>query len=64
MHIAVISLTGGETYWVEHQHAIESKAAEYGYTVSFAAPQSETDYKTQGDMVRQAIIATWDGIII
>ena len=64
IHIAVISLTGGESYWVDYQHAIENGAARYGYNVSFAAPQSEMDYKTQADMVRQAIDRRVDGIIV
>lgn len=64
IHIAVIALTGGEAYWVDFQHAVASKAALYGYDVSFAAPQSEMDYKTQADMVRQAIIRRVDGIIV
>ena len=64
VHIAVIGLTGGQSYWVDYEHAIRSKAAEYGYTVSFAAPQSEMDYKTQAEMVQQAIDHHVDGIII
>ncbi len=64
VRIAVVSLTGGETYWVEFQHAIAKGAADYGYQVSFAAPQSEMDYQTQADMVRQAIDRHVDGIII
>ena len=56
--------TGGETYWVDYEHAIAHKAAAYGYSMSFAAPQSEMDYKTQADMVRQAIDRHVDGIIV
>ena len=62
--IAVISLTGGESYWVAFQHAIAGKAAAYGYAVTFSAPQSEMDYQTQADMVRQAIDSHVDGIIV
>lgn len=64
VRIAVISLTGGETYWVEFQHAIEEGAARYGYGVSFSAPQGGMDYETQAEMVRQAIDRRVDGIII
>ncbi len=62
--IAVIVETGGETYWVDYEHAIARQAAAYGYSVSFAAPQSEMDYKTQADMLRQAIDRNPNGIIV
>ncbi len=62
--LAVIVETGGQNYWVDYEHAIARKAAAYGYSVSFAAPQSEMDYKTQADMVRQAIDRHVDGIIV
>ncbi len=62
--IAVISLTGGQTYWVDYQHAVARVAAASGYSVTFAAPQSEMDYQAQADMVREAIGRHVGGIII
>lgn len=62
--IAVISMTGGQLYWEQFPFCMQSLAASYGYEITSAAPQSESDYEGQASMVANAIDHQVSGIII
>ncbi len=60
----VITPTGGLEYWENFDHAVEATAEAGGIHVELAAPQSETDYTEQAQMVENAISGHLQGIIV
>ena len=62
--VAVIQSTGGTEYWNELGDGIRSRAAQYGYTLKWYAPQSPADYGIQARLLNDAVQAHVDGIIL
>jgi ribose transport system substrate-binding protein len=62
--IMVITPTGGLEYWENFNHAVRAAAESGGIHVQLAAPQSETDYTEQAQMVENAIARHVQGIIV
>ncbi len=62
--VIVITPTGGLEYWENFDHAVKAAAEAAGILVEFAAPQSETDYTEQAQMVEDAISKHVQGIIV
>lgn len=62
--IMVITPTGGLEYWEDFNRAVKATAESGGFHVQLAAPQSETDYTEQAQMVEDAIAKHVQGIIV
>ena len=62
--VMVITPTGGLEYWENFNHAVKARAEGAGIQVELAAPQSETDYTEQAQMVEDAISKHVRGIIV
>lgn len=62
--IMVITPTGGLEYWENFDHAVRVTAEAAGIHAELAAPQSETDYTEQAQMVQDAIARHVQGIIV
>lgn len=62
--IMVITPTGGLEYWENFDHAVKATAEATGIHAELAAPQSETDYTEQAQMVEDAISRHVQGIIV
>jgi ribose transport system substrate-binding protein len=62
--VMVITPTGGLEYWENFNHAVKARAEAGGIHVELAAPQSETDYTEQAQMVEDAISKHVQGIIV
>jgi len=62
--IMVITPTGGLEYWENFDHAVRATAEAAGIHTELAAPQSETDYTEQAQMVEDAISRHVQGIIV
>lgn len=60
----VITPTGGLEYWENFDRAVKARAESSGIHVELAAPQSETDYTEQAQMVQDAIAKHVQGIIV
>jgi ribose transport system substrate-binding protein len=62
--VMVITPTGGLEYWENFNHAVKAMAAARDIHVELAAPQSETDYTEQAQMMEDAISRGVQGIIV
>ena len=62
--VMVVTPTGGLEYWENFDHAVKTTAAANDIQVELAAPQSETDYTEQAQMVEEAISRRVQGIIV
>lgn len=62
--VMVITPTGGLEYWENFDHAAKATAEAGGIHVELAAPQYETDYTEQAQMVEDAISKHVQGIIV
>lgn len=62
--VVVVTPTGDLEYWENFDHAVKATAAASNIHVELAAPQSESAYTEQAQMVEDAISRGVQGIIV
>ena len=60
----MIQSTGGTEYWNQFIEGSKSRAARYGFTLKWFAPQSAADYGVQARLLNEAVQEHVDGIIL